>query len=310
MIDSHKIELDPRSRDPTRDHATSDRLEIINIDSDNNVAIRVHNEGSLVSVSIMSEFMVESKRTMKRGLSRDSDVTPMSCSYWLSASQVDVFLFTQSDVLASQIRLSNVQCSLSPDSESARANSACARAGSESGDNSTSRDDTTVTSEEEMTFHQAVTFVIEDIQIDNSLRDQTYDYSVVLFTDKAVRSGTASTSSPPEPFLQTTVTFNPAQNAHSIHHFLFKLGKIHLHLEDLFLYQLLDVAGQFAARAAPTRARAKTIAEESEVVVAPQEMPSVVLTLMSELYEPLTIDLFSISDIDIGEGLFFICYLT
>ena len=239
---------------------------------------------------------------MRRGLSRDSDVTPISCSYWLSASQVDVFLFTQSDVLASQIRLSNVQCSLSPDGESARANNACARAESESGDDTKSPDDTTVISEEVGTSRQALTFVIEDIQMDNSLRDQTYDYSVVLFTDKAVRSGTQSTSSPPEPFLQTTVTFNPAQNSHSIHHFLFQLGKIHLHLEDLFLYQLLDVAGQFAARAAPTRARAQARAEESEVVVAPQEMPGVVLTLMSELYEPLTIDLFSISDIDIGKA--------
>ena len=57
LINSHKIELNLRSRDQTAAQADSDRLEIINIDSDNNVAIRVQNEGSLVTVSIMSEFM-------------------------------------------------------------------------------------------------------------------------------------------------------------------------------------------------------------------------------------------------------------
>ncbi|KAL5247271.1 hypothetical protein ACHWQZ_G019214 [Mnemiopsis leidyi] len=294
LINSHKIELNLRSRDQTAAQADSDPLEIINIDSDNNVAIRVQNEGSLVTVSIMSEFMVESRRTLRRGLSRDCDVTPTSYSYWLSASQVDVFLFTQDDILASQIRLSDVQCSLSPDS-------APARACSKSGDNLASRADTThVTSQEVEPCRQAITFVIGDIQLDNSLRDQTYDYPVVLFTDKAVRSGSQSVTATPEPFLQTSVTFNPAQNSHSIHHFLFQLGKIHLHLEDLFLYQLMDVAAQFAARAVPPPASSRT--GQPEVVVPPQDMPGVVVTLMSELYEPLTIDLFSISDIDIELG--------
>ena len=278
----------------------------------------MRNEDNLVTVSIMSEFMVESRRTTKRsreGSPRDMkssrDMTSSDWSYSLAVSQIDMFLFTEINILASQIRLSNVACSLAPD----RAH-ACAA--------DKSRDSATVpTPDTEDAGHQSLTFLIDDIQIDNSLRDQTYDYLVVLFTDKAVRAGSS-----PEPFLKTSVTFNNTQqhntqhNTHaknSIHQFLFQMGKIHVHLEDLFMYQLVDVFSQYTARVtsrdqytARVTSRdqytARVISRDlitSHVtpspVAAPSHMPAVVLSLMSELYEPLAVNLFSISDIDIGK---------
>ena len=252
------------------------------------MAICVRNVDNLVTVNIMSEFMVESRRTVMRLPSRDGsmtsrDLVSSDCSYRLSVSQVDLFLFTEDNLLASQIRLSNLSCSLAPDN-------AAARAGNESPDVTARGVD--------LRQRQSLTFLIEDIQIDNSLRDQTYDYSVVVFTDKAVRGP----SSTPDPFLKTAVTFNHTRTAHSIHQFLFHLGKLHVHLEDVFLYQLVDVLSQYAARVRPRALKTCHVIKPGLEVSAPFEMPAIVVTLMSELYEPLAVDLFSISDIDIELG--------
>ena len=317
-ITSHKVNLKSITQNQ------SQNMELIKIDDDNKIAIRVENEGNLMKVTIVSEVMVADIKkvcvldgpvispTPKNDVSLATSQAEFTSTtvYEMDISEFDIFIFSSGSVLSSQIKLSGIRCSLEPE------------------------------------FHKAsvpardkLTFSIDDIQIDNCLRDQTYDYPVVMFTDKAVRTHSTSNYHS-DPFVQVKVIFNNSQNTskHSVKEFSFQMGKIHVHLEDVFLYKMKDVVSHFLSRYNNGRAaltenhvtpQSDHVSPQSDHVTphtddvklggtsyitplpgnygeSSRDIPHVVTSLMSELYEPLTAELFSISDIDIGLwGMFF-----
>ena len=253
--------------------------DVISIDQDNSVAISVRTEDNLITVNIMSEFMVKDKQAnhgidgacaLTRGR---SDVT----SYNIEISQLDLLLFYDLDALAVHMSLSRVSCHAVPREKPPGS----------------------------VTSRESVVFSVDDIQLDNCLRDQTYDFGVVLFTDKAIRSPQSDS----KPFLRINASFNKSRDKQcldktrrTINEFRFEMGKIHVHLEDVFLYRMLGVVACYISRVTPHAAthaspHSDDVTSERETSA---EVPITVERLMAELYEPLSAELFCISEIEIG----------
>ena len=294
-INSHKVSLKSITQNQ------SQNKELIKIDDDNKIAICLTNEGSLVKVTIMSEFMVDIKSVdaFDKPTGSPTVITQSSSPVFnsIKISDLNLFIFSSDDILASQIKLNDIKFAYEK--------------GTKLADDSPSDRSTAVSMD--VQGRDKLTFAIDDIQIDNCLRDQTYDYPVVMFTDKAVR--TQSTSTSEEPFINVTVTFNNSRNTrkHSIHEFNFQMGKIHVHLEDVFLYRIIEMSYHYSSRFIPRDLRVGDITGNTGHVTiegpghmtslspdVSHDIPNLVSALMNELYEPLTAEFFSISDIEIG----------
>ena len=137
---------------------------------------------------------------------------------------------------------------------------------------------------------QSLCFDIGNVQLDNCIVNQAFDFPVVMFTESSI-SETQSNSA----FFRVKTVFCKSlhDDKPTLKSFSVGMNKICVHLEDLFLYDLLTVLAQYMAVIQQPRLSSDNPAPVQSSTLIPHEVE----ILMSELFEPLSAQTFEISEI-------------